>query len=198
MQVFVKEMISIFFHHWPRYSNAVRVVVGGFTETALHPSQDAPRSQFLRVTSEPGNKAIFSCINWVSTHKFCAQAFHPIFAWWVVLLNTCISYKFSLLKKDKIPQEWHGLSRNQIWWTVIHFHPCNTALHLQTTASVLLYTIFLSSLLYIWWHLTIDITVTASIKSTKQARNIKVQNSIYIFERFYFILIYLKIPKYPR
>ena len=36
----------------------------------------------------------------------------------------------------------HLLSRNQIWWTVIHFHPCNPALVLQTTASVLLYRIF--------------------------------------------------------
>ena len=26
--------------------------------------------------------------------------------------------------------------RNQIWWIVIHFHPCNPSLYLQTTASV--------------------------------------------------------------
>ena len=35
-------------------------------------------------------------------------------------------------------------------------------------------------------------------KSTKQTRNNKVQHSIYSFERFYFILVYLKSPKYPR
>ena len=56
-----------------------------------------------------------------------------------------------MTKKLKIPPEGNfdfldHLSWNQNWWTVIHFHPCNPALFHQTTASVLLYRIFLFNL----------------------------------------------------
>ena len=55
------------------------------------------------------------------------------------------------IKGSQISPEWQLwfldiLSKNQFWWIIIHFHPCNPLLLFQNTCSILSCGIFLSNL----------------------------------------------------
>ena len=95
------------------------------------------------------------CLGW---YVFMIMARSLVLAWYIILKlegrkrqkwwnQRNINQREKITsKKVKIPQKWQlwfldRRSRNQIWWTVIHFHLCNPAFSLSKLLD--LYQIFL-------------------------------------------------------